>query len=120
MPEIHFQTAQGTHGILTMGLPLESPPIRRGCRAMRVWQYFHRMNRLERLSNAMPQKTMAASMSFSDAFMETMEHLESDGIGLIQGEDQYGSFWYDYCGGLNRMLRRIENCDRNYLQNGND
>ena len=118
MPEIHFQTAQGTHGILTMGLPLESPPIRKGCRARRVWLYFHRMDRIDRLAKATPQPTFAASMSFGAAALDTMEHLEVEGIGFMEPDDYTACFWHDLKGELNGMLKRIEawgeceGCDR--------
>ena len=108
MPEIHFSTHQGTHGILTVGLPLESPRIRRGCRARRVWRYFHRMDRIDRLAKATPQPTFAASMSFGAAALDTMEHLESEGIDFIEPDDDYTAcFWEDTEGRLDSMLKRI-------------
>ena len=111
MTEIHFSTHQGTHGILTMGLPLESPAIRRGCRARRVWRYFYRMDRIEASSKKAGNArrlTMSESMSYGAAIVDTMEHLYDEGVDFIEPDDDYTAcFWKDTEGRLDSMLRRI-------------
>ena len=87
---------------LTIGMGLESPPIRRGCRARKVWRYLQRIGRLEAKGRAMSNLTQLQSCEIGGAVGDTMEHLECLGIEF----DDYGR-WRDRLGKLPRMTESV-------------
>lgn len=81
---------------LTIGLGLSSPPIRRGCRAQKVWRYLHRIERLERYDTR--KMIMVRALEVGGCIADTMGHLEAMDIEF----DDYGR-WRDCWGDLPRL-----------------
>ena len=49
---------------ITVGIGLESPPIRNGSRAQKVWRYLRRIDRIEARARAILNLIMVRSMEY--------------------------------------------------------
>jgi hypothetical protein len=67
----------------------ESPEIKRGSRAQKIWKYQYRLNRLDRYAKARhaanPNLTMVQSMQIGALFCDTFEHMEA--LGVVVDDD---------------------------------
>lgn len=91
---------------LLVGIGLESPPIRTGSRARKVWRYLRRIDRIEARARAIPNLIMVRSMEYGGCVLDTMEHLEALGIEF----DDWGNC-RDRTGNLNRLCQ-LENAGK--------
>lgn len=102
--ELNFKPMGMCH--LTVGLGLESPPIRKGSDARKAWRYFRRIDRIEARSRAIPNLTIIRSMEYGGCVLDTMDHLLALGIEF----DECGN-WRDRTGHLKRLCQ-LENAGK--------